>query len=242
MTLFSEIDSKNIPKHVCVIMDGNGRWAKTLGKERSFGHQQGIKPVQNILKASMKLGVKYLTLFAFSKENWDRPKYEVNMIMTLLAKSIQKYKNDLIENGVKLNTIGNLNELPGNITKTIGKIKDATNKNEKITLTIALSYSSRWEIINLIKKMLIEHQKKKFNVKNINEEMVNNYLCTSNLPDPDLLIRTGGEKRISNFLLWQLAYTELYFCNTNWPEFNKEDFYNAVLEYQKRERRFGKIK
>ena len=241
MTLFSKIDYKNIPKHVCIIMDGNGRWAKILGKKRTFGHQKGIEVVKKILEESLKLGVEYLTLFAFSKENWDRPTPEVKTIMKLLSKSVLKYKNTLIENGVKLNTIGDLNDLPLDSKNSIEQVKEITNKNQKITLTIALSYSSRWEIINSIKKIISDCQKNKFNIKNINEKTVNNYLCTNNLPYPDLLIRTGGEKRISNFLLWQLAYSELYFCDTNWPDFEKKDFHNAILEYQKRERRFGKI-
>ncbi len=241
MTLFSEIDYKKIPKHVCIIMDGNGRWAKILGKKRTFGHHKGIKVVKKILEESLKLGVEYLTLFAFSKENWDRPTPEVKTIMKLLSKSVLKYKNTLIENGVKLNTIGDLNDLPLESKDSIEQVKEITNKNKNITLTIALSYSSRWEIINSIKKIINDFQKNKFNIKNINEKTVNNYLCTKNLPYPDLLIRTGGEKRISNFLLWQLAYSELYFCNTNWPDFEKKDFHDAILEYQKRERRFGKI-
>tara|TARA_B100000945_G_scaffold316811_1_gene318438 strand:+ start:122 stop:793 length:672 start_codon:yes stop_codon:yes gene_type:complete len=222
-------------------MDGNGRWAKILGKKRTFGHQKGIEVVKKILEESLKLGIEYLTLFAFSKENWDRPTPEVKTIMKLLSKSVLKYKNTLIKNGVKLNTIGDLNDLPLESKNSIEQVKEITNKNQKITLTIALSYSSRWEIINSIKKIISDCQKNKFNIKNINEKTVNNYLCTNNLPYPDLLIRTGGEKRISNFLLWQLAYSELYFCNTNWPDFEKKDFHNAILEYQKRERRFGKI-
>ena len=241
MTLFSKIDLKNIPNHICVIMDGNGRWAKILGKERTFGHQKGIESVKKILEESLKLGVKYLTLFAFSKENWERPTYEVKMIMKLLSKSILKYQKTLIENDVKLNTIGDLNDLPLDSKHAIEQVQKITNKNKKITLTIALSYSSRWEITNSIKNIISDFKQKKFNTKNINEKMVNNYLCTNNLPYPDLLIRTGGEKRISNFLLWQLAYAELYFCDTNWPDFEKKDFYSAILEYQKRERRFGKI-
>jgi len=241
MTLFSKIDSNNIPKHICVIMDGNGRWAKILGKERTFGHQKGINSVKKILEECLKLGVKYLTLFAFSKENWERPKYEVKMIMKLLEKSVLKYKETLIENGVQLNTIGDLNDLPENTKEAIKKIADLTNKNKKITLTIALSYSSRWEITNSVKKIITDYENNKFNIKNINEDTLNTYLCTNTLPYPDLLIRTGGEKRISNFLLWQLAYAELYFCDTNWPDFEKDDFYKSILEYQKRERRFGKI-
>ena len=238
MTLISEIDSTKIPNHVSIIMDGNGRWAKILGKQRTFGHQKGIETVKKIIEESIKLKIKYLTLFAFSKENWERPNYEVKMIMKLLARSVIKYKKTLMENDVKLNTIGDLNDLPLDSKLAIEKVKQLTNKNKKLTLTIALSYSARWEISNAIKKIVNEFDQKKFNAKNINEKLVNNYLCTNNLPYPDLLIRTGGEKRISNFLLWQLAYAELYFCETNWPEFGKNDFYQAILEYQKRERRF----
>ena len=241
MTSLSKINTKKLPTHVCVIMDGNGRWAKILGKERSFGHQKGIDSVKQVLEASIKLNIKYLTLFAFSKENWERPSFEVKIIMKLLAKSIIKYKNNLIENNVKLNTIGDLNDLPNNSRKAIEEVIKETNNNNKITLTIALSYSSRWEITNSIKKIFNDFSQNKINLKNISEEMVNNYLCTNNLPYPDLLIRTGGEKRISNFLLWQLAYAELYFTKTNWPDFNKRKFYNAIFEYQKRDRRFGKV-
>ena len=241
MSSLSKIKNKRIPQHVAIIMDGNGRWAKILGKERSFGHQKGIDSVKHSLEASLKLNIKYLTLFAFSKENWERPSLEIKIIMELLAKSITKYKKKLIENNVKLNVIGDLNDLPNNSREAIEKAIRETNNNNNITLTIALSYSSRWEITNSIKKICNDIIRSKIKLKKITVDMVNNYLCTNNLPYPDLLIRTGGEKRISNFLLWQLAYAELYFTKTNWPDFNKRNFYNAIFEYQKRERRFGKV-
>ena len=241
MTLFSKINLNSVPNHVCIIMDGNGRWAKIIGKNRSFGHQKGIYSVKKILEQSIKLGVKHLTLFAFSKENWGRPKLEISAIMKLLANSILKYKKDLIDNDVKLNTIGDLNDLPLGSKNAIEQVKKITNKNKNITLTIALSYSSKWEIVNAIKKITSDCLNKKINSKNINEKLVNSYLCTYNLPEPDLLIRTGGEKRISNFLLWQLAYAELYFCEKNWPDFDEEDYYKAIIEFQNRDRRFGKL-
>ena len=241
MNSLSKIKNKKIPQHVAIIMDGNGRWATILGKERSFGHQKGIDSVKHSLEASLNLNIKYLTLFAFSKENWERPSLEIKIIMELLTKSIIKYKKKLIENNVKLNVIGDLNDLPVRSRKAIEKVIKETNNNNKITLTIALSYSSRWEITNSIKKICNDIVRSKIKLKKITVDMVNNYLCTNNLPYPDLLIRTGGEKRISNFLLWQLAYAELYFTKTNWPNFNKRNFYNAIFEYQKRERRFGKV-
>ena len=241
MTLFSKINLNSVPNHVCIIMDGNGRWAKIIGKNRSFGHQNGIYSVKKILEQSIKLGVKHLTLFAFSKENWGRPKLEISTIMKLLANSILKYKKNLIDNDVKLNTIGDLNDLPLDSKNAIEEVKKITNKNKNITLTIALSYSSKWEIINAIKKITNDCLNNKINAKNINEKLVNSYLCTYNLPEPDLLIRTGGEKRISNFLLWQLAYSELYFCEKNWPDFEEEDYFKAIIEFQNRERRFGKL-
>tara|TARA_Y100001978_G_scaffold198472_1_gene210966 strand:- start:256 stop:984 length:729 start_codon:yes stop_codon:yes gene_type:complete len=241
MSSSSKLKNKKIPQHVAIIMDGNGRWAKILGKERSFGHQKGIDSVKHSLEASLELNIKYLTLFAFSKENWERPSLEIKIIMELLTKSIIKHKKKLIENNVKLNIIGDLNDLPDKSREAIKKAIKETNNNNKITLTIALSYSSRWEITNSIKKICNDIITSKIKLNKLTEDVVNNYLCTNNLPYPDLLIRTGGEKRISNFLLWQLAYAELYFTKTNWPDFNKRNFYNAIFEYQKRERRFGKV-
>ena len=195
MSSLSKIKNKKIPQHVAIIMDGNGRWAKILGKERSFGHQKGIESVKHSLEASLKLNIKYLTLFAFSKENWERPSLEIKIIMELLAKSITKYKKKLIENNVKLNVIGDLNDLPDKSRRAIEKVIKETNNNNKITLTIALSYSSRWEITNSIKKIYNDIVRNKIKLKKITVDMVNNYLCTNNLPYPDLLIRTGGEKK-----------------------------------------------
>ena len=241
MDYFSKIN-KNIPTHIAVIMDGNGRWAKKKGKARSFGHKQGIGSVQKIIKASLKAKIKYLTLFTFSKENWNRPKIEIANIMSLLTKSILTNQEEIIKNKIKISTIGHLEDLPKNSRNLINKLIKKTNKNTELTLTLALSYSGRAELIDCIKKLILDEREGKLNLKKLNEDIVNNYLYTKNLPYPDLLIRTGGEKRISNFLLWQSAYTELYFSDQEWPEFNEKEFYKAIVEFQKRERRFGKVK
>jgi len=240
MDLFSKIND-NIPKHIAIIMDGNGRWAKKQGKSRSIGHKQGVKAVQQIIKASVKLKIKYLTLFTFSKENWNRPKVEISNIMSLLSNGIIKNQEEIIKNQIQIKTIGHLSDLPKKSQHLIKKLIKKTNKNKELTLTLALSYGGRTEIIDCIKKILLIEKKGKLNAEKITEETVNNYLYTKNTPYPDLLIRTGGEKRISNFLLWQLAYTELYFCNQDWPDFDENEFYKAIIDFQNRERRFGEV-
>jgi len=240
MDLFSKIND-NIPKHIAIIMDGNGRWAKKQGKSRSIGHKQGVKAVQQIIKASVKLKIKYLTLFTFSKENWNRPKVEISNIMSLLSNGIIKNQEEIIKNQIQIKTIGHLSDLPKKSQHLIKKLIKKTNKNKELTLTLALSYGGRAEIIDCIKKILLIEKKGKLNAEKITEETVNNYLYTKNTPYPDLLIRTGGEKRISNFLLWQLAYTELYFCNQDWPDFDENEFYKAIIDFQNRERRFGEV-
>jgi undecaprenyl diphosphate synthase len=235
MNTYKNLDLKNIPRHIAIIMDGNGRWAKEKGKKRFFGHIEGVKVVKKIVQTSITLSVKYLTLFAFSKENWGRPKKEVNMLMNLFISTIQENQNHFLKNSIKINIIGCIDDLPEKCQKTILKMIDATKHNTGLTLTLALSYSSRFEITEAVKKIIL---KKDF--IEITETLINNHLQTSNLPDPDLLIRTSGEKRISNFLLWQIAFSELYFSEKKWPDFDDEELYIAIFEYQKRERRFGK--
>ncbi len=234
------LDKNNIPKHVAIIMDGNGRWAKQKGEMRIFGHTNGVESVRESLTAAAEIGVKYLTLYAFSTENWNRPKEEVAALMDLLVKAIYDEVEELNEKGVRLETIGNTSILPVSCRVALTKAKERTKNNDKITLILALSYSSRWEIAQAVKTMAEESISGKLDVETINEDLISSYLSTSNFPDPELLIRTSGENRVSNFLMWQLAYTELYFKETLWPDFKKEHFFKAIKDYQDRERRFGK--
>lgn len=241
MSIKEKIIREKLPKHIAIIMDGNGRWAKQKGNIRIFGHKNGVKAVRATTEACAELGVSYLTLYAFSSENWKRPKQEVLALMDLLTNSINKETHTLLKNDIRLNTIGNIQLLPENIRKRLNEAMDKTSKNSRLTLTLALSYSSKEEILQAAKKMISDTTKKTLLVENINEQTFEKYLFTHNLPNPDLLIRTGGEQRISNFLLWQMAYSELYFTKVFWPDFDKEELYRAILEYQHRERRFGKI-
>ena len=234
------LDKNNIPKHVAIIMDGNGRWAKQKGEMRIFGHTNGVESVRESLTAAAEIGVKYLTLYAFSTENWNRPKEEVAALMDLLVKAIYDEVEELNEKGVRLETIGNTSILPVSCREALNEAKERTKNNDKITLILALSYSSRWEIAKAVKTMAEESISGKLDVETINEDLISSYLSTSNFPDPELLIRTSGENRVSNFLMWQLAYTELYFTETLWPDFKKEHFFKAIKDYQDRERRFGK--
>ena len=234
------LDKNNIPKHVAIIMDGNGRWAKQKGEMRIFGHTNGVESVRESLTAAAEIGVKYLTLYAFSTENWNRPKEEVAALMDLLVKAIYDEVEELNEKGVRLETIGNTSILPVSCREALSKAKERTKDNNRITLILALSYSSRWEIAKAVKTMAEESISGKLDVETINEDLISSYLSTSNFPDPELLIRTSGENRVSNFLMWQLAYTELYFTETLWPDFKKEHFFKAIKDYQDRERRFGK--
>ena len=231
-----KLDKENLPNHVAITMDGNGRWAKTQGKFRIFGHQNGVKAVRNTVEAAAELGIKYLTLYAFSTENWNRPKLEVDALMTLLISTISKETKTLMDNNIRLSAIGNLNDLPKKCQRELQEAIDKTKKNNRTTLILALSYSSKWEIINAIKQIV----KDGISENDINEEMFSQYLTTKGVPNPELLIRTSGEQRISNFLLWQISYSELYFTEKLWPEFSKEDLYEAIFEFQQRERRFGK--
>jgi undecaprenyl diphosphate synthase len=234
------ISSDNIPKHVAVIMDGNGRWAKDKGMNRIFGHKNAITAVRETIEAAAEIGTEAITLYAFSTENWKRPKLEVNALMSLLINSLNKELNTLLKNEVKLNTIGDINTLPNNAQKTLKQVVEKTKNNKKIVLTLALSYGAREEIVNTIKNISKKVVNKELIIEEIDEKIINNHLYTFNLPDVDLMIRTSGEQRISNFLLWQMAYAELYFTNILWPDFRKEHFYDAIIEYQNRERRFGK--
>ncbi len=236
----SAINKNNIPAHVAIIMDGNGRWAKKQGKARVFGHQAGAETVRRILEVSGEIGIKYLTLYAFSTENWNRPKEEVDALMSLLVKAIHGELENLIKNQVRLMAIGNLKSLPEECQKELLNAIDKTASNKGITLILALSYSGRWEITNAIQQIAEIIQNGKLNAKEISEETICTFLNTKNIPDPDIVIRTGGEQRISNFLLWQIAYAEFFFPQKFWPEFQKEDFLQIITDYQSRERRFGK--
>ena len=231
----NKINKENLPNHIAITMDGNGRWAKTKGKFRVFGHQKGIKAVRDTVEAAAEIGLKYLTLYAFSTENWNRPKTEVDALMTLLISTINKERKTLMDNNIRLSAIGNLKDLPNKCQKELGEAIKSTKENNGTNLILALSYSSHWEIIDAIKKIV----KEGIAVDEINEEMFSQYLSTKGVPNPELLIRTSGEHRISNFLLWQIAYSELYFTEKLWPEFTKEDLFEAIFEFQKRERRFG---
>ncbi|HIP32253.1 MAG TPA: isoprenyl transferase [Crocinitomicaceae bacterium] len=236
-TVFDKIDKKNVPQHVAVIMDGNGRWAKNRGEERIFGHLNGVESVRSTLKAALKSGVRFLTLYAFSTENWNRPQDEINALMELLVTTISNEVEELSKQGVRLRTIGDLDALPSSAKIKMLEAQEQTKSNSKIDLILALSYSSRWEITRAIKNIVDA----KIPANKITEELVNEYLCTKDIPDPELLVRTSGEIRVSNFLMWQIAYSELYFTPTLWPEFSEEEFFKALIEYQSRERRFGKI-
>ena len=234
-------DFTYLPNHVAIIMDGNGRWAKKIGKKRAFGHENGTKSVKECINQSIKLGIKNLTLFVFSTENWNRPKFEVNALMDLLVYSIDKERVSLIENNIKLNVVGDLDSLKNKAKSKLESIISETKNNKKLNLNLAISYGSKQEIVNAIREVSNKVKNNIISVKNIDENIINEHLYTRNLPNVDLLIRTGGEKRISNFLLWQIAYAEMYFTNILWPDFKKEDFLHALQDYQKRERRFGKI-
>ncbi len=235
------VDQHNIPQHIAVIMDGNGRWAKQKGAARIFGHQHAVKSVRETVEGCAELGVKFLTLYAFSTENWTRPQAEVNALMSLLVSTISGEVKTLNKNGIRLQAIGDLKSLPSSCQKELSKAIAATENNTRMTLVLALSYSARWEIINAIKNITIEVEKGNIKSEQVDEELFEKYLCTANMPDPDLLIRTSGEMRISNFLLWQIAYSEIYITDTLWPDFRKEHLHAAIVNYQKRERRFGKI-
>jgi undecaprenyl diphosphate synthase len=235
--MFKEkIDTNNLPKHIAITMDGNGRWAKTKGKFRIFGHKSGVKAVRDTVEGAAEIGIDFLTLYAFSTENWDRPKKEVDALMSLLVSTINKETTTLMDNNIKLTAIGDLNSLPKKCQEELQESIEKTKNNTSTTVILALSYSSRWEILNAIKQIVKEGIKE----DQVNENLFSQYLTTKGVPNPELLIRTSGEQRISNFLLWQIAYSELYFTDVLWPDFRREDLFEAIVKYQIRERRFGK--
>jgi undecaprenyl diphosphate synthase len=232
-------NSGDIPRHVAIIMDGNGRWAKEKGLTRVFGHKEGVNSARDIVEASGQLGVKFLTLYTFSTENWKRPRTEIALLMKLLISSIRSETDRLMQNDVKLIATGNLENLPANVLDELNDSIERTKNNRLMTLNLALSYSGRWDILNAVKKILKEHKSGNFDLSALDETTFSEYLATSVLPDPDLMIRTGGDFRISNFLLWQIAYSEIFIDPTYWPDFKRNNFYKAIAEYQSRERRFG---
>jgi undecaprenyl diphosphate synthase len=240
MSLSQNIDINRLPVHVAVIMDGNGRWAIRHGKSRIYGHTQGVESVRKIIEAATELGIKYLTLYAFSTENWGRPDEEVSALMGIMVDSLNKETDTLLKNNIRLTAIGDLDRLGKDVRARLSETINVTSVSTGLVLVVALSYSSRWEITNAVKVIAGEVRVGKLEIGEVNEAEFEKHLSTHGIPDPDLLIRTSGELRISNFLLWQLAYTELYFTDILWPDFGKEDFCNAIIDFQKRERRFGK--
>ncbi|MEO6583859.1 MAG: isoprenyl transferase [Ferruginibacter sp.] len=240
MGLLQQIDTNKLPRHIAIIMDGNGRWAEEQGQDRLFGHLHGVESVRNIVESAAELGVEYLTLYAFSTENWDRPQYEVTGLMELLVDTIRKEVPTLNKNNIRLHVIGDIAMLPPNAQRELEEAIQETAKNSGLNLVMALSYSSRWEIVNAIRQIAEAVAAKELNPQDITQQTIQHYLSTSNIPDPELMIRTSGEYRMSNFLLYQIAYTELYFTPTRWPDFRKENLYEAIIDYQGRQRRFGK--
>lgn len=240
MSLKDKLIAEKLPRHVAIIMDGNGRWAKEKGKDRLFGHYNGVESVRNIVEGCAELQIGYLTLYAFSTENWDRPKDEVTGLMELLVKTIRSEVSTLNKNNIRLHVIGNINMLPAEAHNELNEACEETKNNTGLNLVMALSYSSRWEIINAVKNIAKEVNEGILDPDDVSDQIFQQHLCTAGFPDPELMIRTSGEYRISNFLLYQLAYSELYFTNTLWPDFRKENLYEALLDYQMRERRFGK--
>lgn len=239
MDYLSQINKEKVPRHIAIIMDGNGRWAKQQGEDRVFGHHEGVNSVREIVEACAEVGVKYLTLYAFSTENWNRPKEEVDALMELLVSTISLETPKLNKNGVKLQAIGDIASLPPSCQQELQESIHITSANSKVTLILALSYSSKWEITNSVKQIAEQVKLGKLKPEEITSETITSYLCTNQYPDPELMIRTSGEHRISNFLLWQLAYAEFYFTEVLWPDFRKNEFYKAIVSYQNRERRFG---
>ena len=236
--MINNINNENLPKHIAIIMDGNGRWAQSRGKMRVFGHKNGIKAVRETVEGAAEIGIKFLTLYAFSVENWKRPKNEVKALMSLLVTAINNEMQRLIKNNIKLTVIGETDNLPSKTKEELMQAINITKNNTRMTLTLALSYSGKWDILNAVKKIIND----KIDPQNLNEKIFQQYLTTKNVPYPELLIRTSGEHRVSNFLLWEIAYSELYFTDTLWPDFRKKDLKKAIIEYQNRERRFGKTK
>lgn len=237
-TMNNELDMKRIPTHVAIIMDGNGRWAAERGKERSFGHQAGVETVRRITSECVRLGVKYLTLYTFSTENWNRPEDEVSALMGLVLSSLED--EIFMKNNVRFRVIGDVKRLPESVRAKLRETEEHTAANTTMTMVVALSYSARWEMTHALQNIVADVQAGRVHADDVDEELISQHLETSFMPDPDLLIRTGGELRVSNFLLWQIAYSELYFCDTYWPDFNETDLHQAIIDFQSRQRRFGK--
>lgn len=236
-----ELDMNNIPKHVAIIMDGNGRWAKSRNLPRSMGHKAGVETIRRIIKEADKLGIEYMTLYAFSTENWKRPKDEVSTLMKLLVQYLKEEINDLHSNGVVVNVLGDISKLPKECIDEIKKAKEKTKNNKGIKMNVALNYGGRDELIRAIQLIVKDEKEGKVNIDSLNETLVNNYLYTANIPDPDIIIRPSGEQRLSNFLLWQCAYSEFWYSNINWPDFKEKDLRKAIYDYQGRNRRFGGV-
>ncbi|MBK9255804.1 MAG: isoprenyl transferase [Saprospiraceae bacterium] len=241
VNLMDQINLENLPEHVAIIMDGNGRWAKAHGKPRVFGHKNGVNAVREVTECAAELGIRYLTLYAFSTENWGRPQFEVTTLMDLLVETIKRELSTLNKNNIKLQAIGDLQKLPAKTYKALMEGIENTRFNTRMTLVLALNYSSRWEITEAVKNIASEIREGNLSVSDIKEEIITQHLSTKDIPDPALMIRTSGEYRISNYLLWQSAYSELYFTPVLWPDFRKQHFFEAIIDYQNRERRFGKI-
>ena len=231
---------ENLPRHIAIIMDGNGRWARKKNAPRIYGHKNGVTAVREVVEAAGELGVKYLSLYAFSQENWNRPKAEIDALMKLLISAIDSERKKLNDNNVRLRIIGDWDSLPKDVSIKLKKLVEATSENDGLNVVLAISYSSKWEIVDAVRKIGIDLVDKKIKIDDLGENMLRSYFVSSEIPDPELLIRTSGEYRISNFMLWQIAYSELYFSDTLWPDFRKNDFYEAIYNYQKRERRFGR--
>lgn len=240
MSFKEKLDKTKIPLHVAIIMDGNGRWAEQKGQHRSFGHQQGVESVRRAIEASAEIGIKYLTLYAFSTENWNRPKEEVDMLMNLMVESIEKETDSLIKNNIRIKAIGDLSRLHTNTYEKLLGIIQKSEANTGLTVVIALSYSSRWEITEAVKQISLKVKNREIELENISEKTISEHLTTSFMPDPELIIRTSAEKRLSNFLMWQASYSEFAFISTLWPDFDKETLFETIYDYQHRERRFGK--
>lgn len=241
MSLKQQVDLEKLPHHIAIIMDGNGRWAKNKGKLRVFGHENGVKAVREAAEVSAELGIGYLTLYAFSSENWRRPKREVDTLIDLLVKTVHSELKTLMDNSIRLNTIGDTKQLGTTCHNALNLAKDETKDNNRMVLTLALNYSGRWDIEQAMRHIAYDAKEGRVDPEALDQEMIKEYLTTAGMPDPELLIRTSGEHRLSNYLLWQLAYSELYFCPTFWPDFRKEHLYQALINYQSRERRFGQI-
>lgn len=240
MSILDQIDKNRLPNHVAIIMDGNGRWAKRQNMDRTFGHKEGISAVRRAIEGASKIGISYLTLYTFSTENWKRPEEEIKALMALMVQAVANETPDLLKNNIRVKVIGDIDRLPTETKKALDYCLETTSVSTGLTVVLALSYSSKWELTRAMKNIAADVKSGKLQEENISEDLVNQYLCTSGIPDPDILVRTGGELRISNFLLWQIAYSEFYFTDELWPDFNEESLYKAIYEYQNRERRFGK--